>query len=174
MSYDKDTVDAKNSFRYIIEHDHVWGAGSKAKGASPSLAGSFGRCIQENAILAMPGVISCKFHKTVAFVRFVRNPKVVERFTPSQDGQKVAEINDRYGKTGLLKKLKFPMEMWLLKPRRNRSLAYLRSDVMKEVRAVSRERAIDRESDGEPARPYTKPESLGFRSATGSSSSTGI
>jgi hypothetical protein len=154
-----DMEDAKTPFKYIVTWNHIWGSHSKNK-----LKGFLGPCVQENATNDHPAVYACKFDRTIAKVRFKHKPNVAMRYSLSGDGIKVAQINDKYGKKGLMRIItkSKPMELWLLPVRKNRSLEYLRSEEMKKVRKDSAERR-----KGQPKRPHKNPTKRGYRNGTG-------
>lgn len=150
-----DMQDATVPWKYIVTKQHIWG--SRSKTDKPLT-----QCVQENAINSMPGVYACKVNKTMAQVIRKGNPHIAVRYTLSQDGQKIAEINDKYGKKALLKELKSPMELWLEVPRPGRALSKTRSPEFKALRKASRLRR-----KGKVKRAYTTPTKKGVRSGSG-------
>jgi hypothetical protein len=159
-----DLVDAKRPYKYTISKDHLWGTFSKAK--QP-----LSLCINERAILDDDRILDVKFDRTVVQVIFKGAPHVAQRFIPDQDGHTIAEINDKLGKKGLRRFFKErgdkPIEAWLLKPRRTRSLEYLRSDEMKAIRKKSQEKRAKERAEGDPKGDYTPPSKKGFRNGSG-------
>jgi|SRR5215469_8308667 len=159
-----DIQDAKVPFKYILTRDHVWGSRSRDKRLYKNLQEfAVTKCIQMNSVNSMPGVLESHFFKTIAYVRFINNPHIAWRYTPSQDGKHIARMNDdaKQGKKKLLELLKKPIELWLEVPRWNRSLECSRSEEMRNLRRESKER-----NAGGPTRSYDSPE-RGFRNGSG-------
>ena len=153
-------LDAEVDFRVVISQRHTNGVRSKhnLKGSTALVT----TCIVERATLDMPGVLWAKILKGVAHVVFKNNPHIARKFDIPKDGKVIIELNDQEGMKGLKQKLKFPIEIWLLVPRKNHSLEFTRSEEFKQKRKESRER-----NKGLEPRPYTTPTSKGFRNGSG-------
>jgi hypothetical protein len=164
----RDIEDATKPFNYKVSRSDIRRAFNGESVPSPSNSDKqrrFTHCVQEVAIMNDPRVLDCRYFKTVAYVVFKDRPDIAVRYLPTNDGKKVAEINDSpLGDKGLreLIPLGRPLRLRLNPPRRNRSLEYLRSDEMKQIREDSKERR-----KGKPTRDYTSPSKRGYRNGTG-------
>jgi hypothetical protein len=124
-------------------------------------------CVQNRAILSMPGVKASKVFQTITYIWY-EGDDVPTRYQNSSDARYFAMLNDKGGRRAIIEYVKDEtvrgvVRVELLVPNESHSKAYLRSPLAKERRLVARQRRKHKDA----ARKYTKPHTEGMRSGTG-------
>jgi hypothetical protein len=118
-----------------------------------------------------PNILDVRVWLHQTFIHFKDQP-IPWKYDNSAEMHRIASLNDKKGKPGLLQALRLvenldEIKIKLLKPRKSTSYAWTRSDEFKEIRRSSRKKRNLEIARGAKKRKYVKPYAIGLRNGQG-------